>query len=334
MPENNFAAWEIKTFVGSFFSLVILSSVLVQSGILVDTIGEPPTIGTEEDTLVQEIGVDETVNEQTVVLDSLDPVKVTINGTQTEPPDSVNGTQVEVVESNETTATLRYTYQEPLISLDPEPPTFDDGDGAFGNRENTDRLNAPTGQLTTIGYTSSGQIYLNPQGSSPTVELSGLGSISESDSAEVSQGQTTELSISPSGENQWVVEVTPTTVQEVQFSDGDTGWVVEGQYTIVDPETDSGITGTIRQVADTILFIGEIFLWSIGYVIYVVAQVLLAVVEIIAFVGQLSFYLISGWLNVGALIPGVLGLLFQGFTLTLFMLLFNGIAKTLRMIRG
>jgi len=331
VPENNFAAWEIKTFVGSFFALVILSSILVQSGLLVDTIGEPPTIGTEEQTLVQEVGVGETVNKQTVVLNALDPVTLTINGTQTQPPDSINGTQVEVVETNEATATLRYTYQEPLISLDPEPPTFDDGDGAFGNRENVESINASTGQLTTIGNTPSGQIYLNPLGSAPIVGLSGLG---KSDSAKVSQGQTTQLSISPVGEEQWIVEVTPTTVQEVQFSGSDTGWVVEGQYTLVKPKTDGGITGTIRQVADTILFIGEIFLWSIGYVIYVVAQVLIAIVEIIAFVGQLSFYLISGWLNVGALIPGVLGLFFQGFTLTLFMLLFNGIAKTLRMIRG
>lgn len=330
MPESSFSAWEVKTLVGSFFAIVLISFLLASSGALADEVGEPPSIGEKTEEYTFDVGETTQINGEDVTLTGTDPVVLDINGTTVDPPGTSDGIQAEVVEDQ----TIQFTYQERLFRLEAgDFPTLDTGDGSFTNRPNTERAEDISGQQIAIGE-SSGEdtVYLQVAGSDPpAVELSGLGDIDDSNSKTVTEGERTELTITTPESQTWTVTVRPTTVEQLDF-DGTTAWVVEGQYTIEEPEPTQGITSTIRQIAETILFVGQVLVWGIGFFVALILNVLLTIGALILFVGELIFYIIFAWLNIGALIPGVLGLLFQGFTMVLFLLLFNGVAKLVKML--
>lgn len=316
--------------IGSFFAIVILSSVLTGSGVLASEIGNPPSLGTSTEDYTQNVGEVVSVNETDIELTGTDPVTLDVEGETLEPPGSAEGIQVEVLSSSDSEATIRYTFEDPVFSIDPNPPTLEDGDGSFTNRDNVENLESPTGQINTIGQTTGGDdIYILPQGSDSAVELTVLGT-SSSTSESVSQGQESTLSLTTPEGQDWEVTVRPTSVSERQFDNDESAYITEGQYTIEEPDHNTGITGTIRQLAETVLFIGEILVWFLGFIVTVVAETLSAIVSLIAYIGGISFYLITAWTSIGSLVGGVLGLMFQGITILLFVLLFNGVAKVVK----
>lgn len=329
MPESSFDAWEVKTLVGSFFAIALISFLLASSGAIADEVGEPPSIGEEVEEYTFNVGETTQINGEDVTLTGTDPIVLDINGTTVDPPGTSDGIQAEVVENQ----TIQFTYQERLFRVEAgDFPTLDTGDGSFTNRPNTERKQRPIGQQTSIGQSSGGDtVYLQVAGSDPAVELSGLGNINDSNLKTVTEGEETQLTITTPEDETWTVTVRPTKVEQLDF-DGTTAWVVEGEYTIEEPEPDEGITSTLSQIAETILFIGQVLVWGIGFVVALILNVLLTIGALILFVGELIFYIIFAWLNIGALIPGVLGLLFQGFTMVLFLLLFNGVAKLVKML--
>lgn len=104
---------------------------------------------------------------------------------------------------------------------------------------------------------------------------------------------------------------------QIQINPDDTGWFS---------------FGIAAGLVSGILWLVSVFAWGIGTLFELVIAVVTAIPTMLIWVAQFTWYIISGWLAIGDYIPGVLGLMFQGITLVLFALVFNGTAKIIKMI--
>ena len=258
MGDSNFEEWEVKTFVGSFFTIVLLSFILTGSGALATEVGQPPTLNESEtgvDLNTSDFPEEPSIDESVSTIETGEQYEWTISDrtqlTKTWFADWFLG--ITTISGSEVTF---YTYE--TASFQEEELTLSNGNSG------------------TIKYGDDRQSSLDIRVDS--------------------------ISAGPDQSN---------TVT----------------FTILSDDNNSG-----GGIPETVFYIGSIISWGFSFIFGIITDV----VSSLATIGQynlgLVWYLISLWTSVGALIPGVLGLLFQGFTLVLFVLLFNGVIKILKVL--
>ena len=379
VPESSFDAWEVKTLVGSFFAIALISFLLASSGVLADQVGEPPSIGEETEEYTLDIGETVEIDDRDITLTQTDPVILDVNGTTLDPPGSAEGIQAQVVEGQ----TIQFTYQEELFRVKsgdfPQRPSDKNYEGSFQyNLTNFDyNTNYQFGSGSYVGdpfrkgleidynersywvyYAPNGavdynSVSLNPNDNPPTNETDFLFFLAPEEEIQnyprsgggysfvdwADENELVEIRSPDVGETDVVWYASNvndgTASTELVLNDGSYYYQIEHsdglgslKYSQDDLSTDGLLGGVVAQIS----FLSQAVMWGFGYIFTLIVNILITIGSLVTFVGQFIFYIIYAWLNIGSLIPGVLGLLFQGFTIVLFLLLFNGIAKLIKMI--